>query len=218
MPVETLPVHRSSDGCTVAFSSSATATLGALTPRERLDHDRLPTEARRRDWLAGRCAAKQAVAARSGVPVEDIQLEPRVGVAPRCTIRTHDDDWVPLPLSISIAHCDGVAIAAAFDPSTRAGVDIERVGGVQPHQHRYFLSQREHAVDATLLWVLKEAAWKALGLSLGVPFTALELDFAPETSDLRGVRVDGALMTARARVRRLGDMIAALVEIAPEFA
>lgn len=197
---------------TVAFSSSTTASLRALTPRERREHDRLPNEGRQRDWLAGRSAAKRAVASRCGVSVEHVQLEPRSSSAPRCMVRAHGKRWAPLPLSISIAHCDGFAIAAVADAATRIGVDIERVDAIAAEHGRYFRAPDETSMDATLVWVLKEAAWKALGLSREVPFTAVRLH-ATRDGSVHGVSVDSAYTPARTRVMRRRDFVAAVLEI-----
>jgi 4'-phosphopantetheinyl transferase EntD len=66
--------------------------------------------------------------------------------------------WTHLPVSISIAHCDGVAIAAAADSSTRVGVDIERVSGSRRSTAATFSRRLRRIADPSLAWVLKEAA------------------------------------------------------------
>ena len=136
---------------TVAFASVSTPVLGDLTQSERWEYDRLPgdNEARRLDWFAGRCAGKRAVAARCGIPVERLQLVSRARAGPRCMV-LDGARWNHLPVSLSIAHCDGVAIAAAAEGSTRVGVDIERVGEIAPEHLRYFLAPRERCADASL--------------------------------------------------------------------
>jgi len=217
MPLATFPALSSSARCTVAFASASALVLDALTPSERREYDRLPreNEARLHDWLAGRCAGKRAVAARCGVPVERLQLVSRTGAGPRCMV-LDGECWTHLPVSISIAHCDGVAIAAATDGSTRVGVDIERVGEIAPEYLRYFLTPSERCADPSLAWVLKEAAWKALGLGTDVPFTAVQLSFDRESDALQGVRVDNAWLTARADVVRFSHprpLLAAVLEI-----
>src|SRR5436190_7298488 len=124
--------------------------------------------------------------------------------------------WTHLSVSLSIAHCDGVAIAAAADSSTRIGVDIERDGEIAPEHRRYFLVPSEECADATLGWVLKEAAWKALRLGLAVPFTAVQLSFDRDSDALQGVRVGNTWITARADVGRFSNrrpLLAAVLEI-----
>ncbi|HKO16514.1 MAG TPA: hypothetical protein VJU87_09755 [Gemmatimonadaceae bacterium] len=130
------------------------------------------------------------------------------------------ETWAQLPLSVSIAHCDGVAIAAAADSSIRVGVDIERVGEIAPEHLRYFLAASERCTEASLAWVLKEAAWKALALGPGIPFTAVQLSFDREAGSLQGVRVEGAWMAARAvvtRITRRPRLVAAVLEIGQEL-
>src|SRR5213595_2209693 len=121
MPTAT-PLHKSSAPYTLAFANSATASLGALTRSERREHARLPHDARRRDWLAGRCPAKRAISALCGaapsLPLDRIRLESRAGAAPRCLLRDDVERWTLAPLFLSLAHRDGVAIAAAAGPST----------------------------------------------------------------------------------------------------
>ena len=217
MSLATFPAQPSSAQCTVAFASASALVLDALTPSERREYDRLhhENEARLRDWLAGRCAGKGTVAARLGVPVERLQLVSRTGAGPRCMV-LDGECCTPLPVSISIAHCDGVAIAAAADSSTRVGVDIERVGEIASEHLRYFLTPSEGCADPSLAWVLKEAAWKALGLGPAVPFTAVQLSFDRESDALQGVRGDTTWITARADVMRFSHprrLLAAVLEI-----
>ena len=217
MSVATCPAKASIAPYTVALASIGLPALGGLTPSERREYDGLSRdyESRRRDWLAGRYAGKQAVAARCAVPVEHIELVSRPGAGPRCMVRD-GEHWTHLPVSLSIAHCDGIAIVAAADSSTRIGVDIERDGDIAPEHVRYFLAPSERCTDASLAWVLKEAAWKALGLGLAVPFTAVQLSFDRESNALQRIRLDDTWITARADVVRFSHprpLLAAVLHI-----
>jgi len=200
--------------------STERASLGALTRGEWLEYDRLPHDQRRRDWLAGRCAAKRAVAERCRVPIERIQIESREGTSPRCMLLDDVDRWTLAPLTISIAHRDGVGIAAVADHDARVGVDVERAGDIAPADHRYFVAPRERAFvarfRATLLWVLKEAVWKALNLTLSTSFASVQLDFDEESDKLQGVWVDSTRLAATAHMVRVPgrqDLVAAVLEI-----
>lgn len=176
-----------------------------LTSAERIEYDALRYDVRRRDWLAGRCAAKQAVARRCAVAINRLSLETNAGAAPSCSALANGS-WRRLPLTLSIGHCAGVAIAAASDLTTPLGVDIEREGVVEPQECRFFLGARERGVselDATLAWVLKEACWKALRLDDQTAFASLEVDLTEDAGLLRGVRVDGEWRPARAFVVEL---------------
>jgi phosphopantetheinyl transferase len=194
-----------------------------LTLSERRECERLPHDEWRRDWLAARGAAKRAIAEWCGIPLDRIRLDSRAGAAPRCFVLDELDCWSFLPLSLSIAHRDGVGIAAVAEHGASVGVDVERGGDIGPAEYRYFLAPGETAVarrlGATLLWVLKEAVWKALGLALSTSFASVTLDFDTASDDLRSVSVGGTRMSARARVVSVpdrSDLVAAAIEIDPE--
>jgi phosphopantetheinyl transferase len=221
MPLAT-PVAPTTAPYTLAVATGC-ASRAALTPSERLEYDRLPHHARRRDWLAGRCAAKRAVAEWCGVALDRIQLESRAGASPRCFVLDELERWSFAPLSISIAHRDGVGLAAVADRETLIGVDVERAGDIAPADYRYFLAPQETALvgrfGATLLWVLKEAVWKALGLALSTSFASVLLDFDAQSDELQGVRVGGTRMVARAHtvnVPQRPELVAAVLEIEGE--
>ena len=209
----------------IGFANSETARLHTLTPRERYEHDRLPHEPRRREWLAGRVAAKRAIGGFLGasLPFHHIELEPQAAAAPRCLVRDDVERWTLAPLVLSIAHSGGLAIAVATNASTQIGVDVECAGRIECTDERYFLAQSERAhaqrFGATLLWVLKEALWKALGLSQALAFTSVQLAFFHGTDTLAGAWVDGNWVRARARRVRLAarpELVAAVVTVDEE--
>ena len=194
----------------------------ALTPREQREFDGLSHAARRRDWLAGRYAAKRAIGARWDLPADRIELMSRLGAAPRPCIRTRTGRWAPLSDRLTVAHRDGLAIAAAFPSTAWIGVDLERAAEVSPLELRYMASESERSrlqgIDPTLVWILKEAAWKALGLASTAPLSSLQLVFRAGTDVLVAVRHGLRNLSAQAKVRRLQTdqpLIAALVAIAP---
>jgi 4'-phosphopantetheinyl transferase EntD len=208
---------------TLAVASYNELLPRALTSRERREYDGLPHAARRRDWLAGRCAAKRAIGARWHVPADWIELASTPDAAPSASIRQRAGSWSLLPDRLTIAHRDGVALAAAFPSAASVGVDLERAGEVSPVELRYIMSDDERSrhggIDPTLVWVLKEAAWKALGLAPTAALTSLQLVFRADTRELAAVRHDGRELRARAGLARFDvarPLIAALVEIAVE--
>jgi 4'-phosphopantetheinyl transferase EntD len=223
MPIAVTPATQAGDSHTVAIACAGELQLCALTPREQREYAGLPHAARQRDWLAGRCAAKRALAARWDVPPDRIELTSIPGAAPRPSLRNPAGSWSSVPDCLTIAHRDGIALAAAFPSTILVGVDIERAGELSPLELRYILSEGERSscdgVDPTLVWVLKEAAWKALGLSPCAPLSSLQLVLQAQTQELVAVRLGEREYPASAAVGRIDasrPLIAAVVQIARE--
>ena len=149
---------------------------GLLTPRERTVLEGIPAEGRRRDWLAGRVAAKRALRAtcrrqHSAVPSYlAIEILNDADGAPYFTIDGRPE--LADRLDISIAHTDGAAVAAIADTlaSGRVGVDIEITKPLSLALVRRVLQPTElerldgssNACPTPLeMWTAKEAAMKA---------------------------------------------------------
>jgi len=130
---------------------------------------------RRRDWLAGRLAAKRLIIDWHGhLPdLRPAEVEIAYGPSgePRAIVRGE-----PLGgISISIAHSFGHGLAGLSEPQTegRIGVDIERICPVNPKLKGRILGVEEleefearfaGSINEGLIlyWTLKEAAVKAL--------------------------------------------------------
>jgi 4'-phosphopantetheinyl transferase EntD len=204
---------------TIADSVCEPHHVDDLTPAERREYEAQAHDARRRDWLAGRRAAKEAVAAHCGVEATRVRLVRREGAAPNALLRDGGATSRGMHISISISHCDGRGVAAVADHPARVGVDLERGGQIDGAHLRYFLSPAEwlvaERVGATLVWTLKEAAWKALQLDDATPFSALRLAI-DRASELRGVWLHGDWIPATARMWRVDDdLLAAAVYVGP---
>lgn len=161
----------------LALEIDGPLAAASLTAAERRACAALPTIARRRDWRAGRLAAKRAAAQMLGLSdLQAVEVRSRPGAQP--LVRFPGLPTV-VPMTLSIAHAAGRAAAVVARGDTRVGVDLERAGTVRSAYARYFLGDAEQSiarrVGLTALWVLKEAAWKALGLGADTAFTALEL-------------------------------------------
>jgi phosphopantetheinyl transferase len=160
----------------------------ALLSEEELDLYRgFAFENRRRDWLAGRLAAKtllrRALADGTGpVPApNEICVRNAPSGAPFLVVESHADlgrGW-----SISIAHADGHGVCALARAGADGivGVDLERERPLGPEMLRYFLWPDERcrlertarsgcAPTPVMLWALKEAVLKA---GRDVPCTSL---------------------------------------------
>ena len=122
-------------------------------------------------WLGGRWCAKQLVVAMVDDPaiaLSDIHIESRDGqhrqVRPRVFLRGRLQPW-----KLSIAHSTHGCAAAILNESTgHIGVDIATPGAVKNNRLvDYWFCDAEKkwcdaGIDATVLWSLKEAVYKAL--------------------------------------------------------
>ncbi len=131
-----------------------------LLPQERSALDRFPAEKRRRDWLAGRVAAKHAFGAREVELVNDAAGRP-------FAFR----DGEPLPFSVSVTHCALGAAAAVSAGPQPVGCDWEPTAPRETRVIELFTDPSERGgLDddaATRLWTRKEAVLKLLGVGLG---------------------------------------------------
>jgi 4'-phosphopantetheinyl transferase EntD len=165
---------------TPAFVSSTIARHGAhgvrgvLTDAELATFDALPVERRRRDWLAGRLAAKRALRAairKRGQPMPDyraIELWNDADGAPRFFMARMPE--LGHHLDISLSHTDGAAVASVADrhASGTVGVDIETTRALPMALVSRVLQPSEAARLADgphpapiVMWTAKEAVLKA---------------------------------------------------------
>ena len=216
-------------GCVVAFAqANDTAALFSLTAAEQRECTSLATARQRADYQAGRLAAKRAVAwsdsALLPASVADevetlrrISVRRRFGAPPRVRIQAREGQWACSRDVLSLAHCDGRAVAAVAPAGERIGVDVERIGSIQHAYIQYFatVAEREQGPrDAASLWALKEAAWKALQLGTTVAFSALELEFSPGR-ELTGITLCGNRLDGRATLLEpWPDHVVAIVMVA----
>jgi phosphopantetheinyl transferase/acyl carrier protein len=146
-------------------------------------------EKRRREWLLGRCAAKEAV--RSLLERNlDLHLSPvEIEIVPDPYGRplvSYRSQCGPGP-SLSIAHSEGTAVAlAALDPETRVGIDLEALRHRREDYEAIAFSADERGLLATLprelrqewalrMWCAKEAVGKALGRGLSAGLLAFHI-------------------------------------------
>ncbi|MBI4375636.1 MAG: 4'-phosphopantetheinyl transferase superfamily protein [Elusimicrobia bacterium] len=140
-----------------------------LTDSERAVLDSLKTEKRRRDWLAGRIAAKRALG--EGQP-KDIEIANAESGRP----------YAELPggrkMNISISHCEAGGLGAAA--SSVIGVDWEAIRTQTPAVIGYYATAREQESlrspeDQIRLWTAKEAVFKLLSEELNHDLREIEL-------------------------------------------
>jgi phosphopantetheinyl transferase len=178
-----------------------------------------------REWLLGRCAAKDAVRTllkrqlglelcaadveivqdASGRPVVEGAWKSRAGVEP----------------AISISHSHGVAVAlAAIEPGWLLGIDIEVLGlSPSPYETAAFSEEERGWIDragqelreewSLRLWCAKEAAAKALGKDLSSVVNGIRVAGAEHDAGLvRLISDNGAIL---AHTQREGDLISSSV-------
>jgi phosphopantetheinyl transferase len=181
---------------------------------------------RRRDWLLGRIAVKDAVRMHL-LATRALMMSPR-------EVPIAADTWGrPVPagailaahgikLSVSLSHTNGIAMALAVEPTCGAGIDVERVGRrrgdyaeaafTAAEISRIDAAGPEHRAERALrLWCSKEAVAKALGRGLmGNPMNleATEIDAGMTRI---GLGVAGAL--ARTFPELVGRPVTAFVSV-----
>ena len=186
---------------------------GILSATERATLDAFPIERRRRDWMAGRVAAKRAIRGTirergdRAPAYRAIEIWNDTNGAPRFAIRGRPE--LSEQINISISHTDGAGLAAVGSTTDvgTVGVDIETtktlsldlVGRVLGASERAQLEAGCAALQPLVLWTAKEAAMKAAN-SFCSALRQVELAW----SDTRrlSARVDGATVPEHAIIVR----------------
>lgn len=150
-----------------------------LHPHEAQKAANMKSEVRRKAFVAGRIAAKRALLAlRPGLSAQRIEIGAGVFGQP-VVVGEHVGD-----LSVSIAHCEGMAAAIAFPQGHPLGLDVEALAAADEATLHAFILREEIAPDLerreALLraWCAKESLGKTLrcGLTAAPPVLALQGD------------------------------------------
>lgn len=133
------------------------------------------SEKRRKEWIAGRTAAKHALA----------EYFPLLGAAPFEILPGRNGEPVITGCDtpfLSITHCGGYAVATACE--FPIGIDLEQVENRPDALKSYFYSEAERLFIAglssnenqveTRIWTEKEAVSKLLKRGGKIPFKAIE--------------------------------------------
>lgn len=209
-----------------------------LAPRERATLARLSVPKRRREWLAGRVAAKELVRRRHRIAGEDALQRIEIVVqreGPNRGKPSYRIDESPGPFDLSISHSGDRAVAAlASSPQEQIGIDIEQIEARGESFEALALSTAERtlvsrlagedrAVAVTQRWALKEALSKALGAGLRLRFERVTVHIA--TGGWRGatsVCIDAPLLRdsflpckVSTKLGRVGAICVAAVIIQP---
>ncbi|MCC5972416.1 MAG: acyltransferase domain-containing protein [Rubellimicrobium sp.] len=211
-------------------SPSLEAIRPHLAPAELPEAEALAAKGgpRWQEWCLSRLAVKRAVGAVLGpvqgqhLPGAGIEIRKAPGGAPYVALA---DAAVARP-AISLSHAGAAGVGAAAGPGWRMGIDYEtpaRIRDAAEFLHT-IASDAEQATlglpataeGAALVWSVKEATAKALGLGLqGRP-----QQFAVVGADLgKGiVRLQHDRYTVEAQVRRVRDAVCAVAWLPAEAA
>lgn len=177
--------------------AAGVAPDGLLAADEAARLAALKIAKRRRDWLLGRATAKallQAWLAQEIVApsAANLIIQSETTGVPTPWLADAVGARAPLPVSLSISHCDGHALCALIDrrgagTTVTLGADMEKVESrAWSFVADYFtpgeVAQVQQATDAdrdavvTAVWSAKEAVLKAVQLGLSVDTRAVDID------------------------------------------
>jgi phosphopantetheinyl transferase len=192
-----------------------------LNPAERATWRTLASDRRRVEWLMGRTAAKDAVRLYAlrhrGVALFPCDIAITADAHGRPAPGGAALDRLGLELSLSLAHTDGIAVAAVCEPARGVGIDVERLSRRRGAFEEAAFTADERALlgeagagrdeRALRLWCAKEAVGKALGRGLmGNP---LNLEARSSDANLDTVRVALAGRLAREFPGLVGSSVTA---------
>jgi len=152
-----------------------------LHPDEEAYYKTLEFEKRRRSYLIGRYAAKQAVGAFAQEKnLSKILIQP--GIFNQPVVRCGDEHNV----QVSITHCDELGAALAFPEAHPMAIDIEKIYTDKNNVLETQMTGKEREMVSavpfpyetmlTLLWTAKESLSKILRTGLTAPFHIFEID------------------------------------------
>lgn len=139
-----------------------------LSQREQAFFNTLKFPKRRKEWLGGRFALKELVAAYTGAAWPEVEVLPQAQSGkPQLVVRGKSS-----PLPFSITHSQGYAVAAISKEARYMGIDLEKVTHrIDAWKKDFFHPSELRQEDdefLTALWTQKEAATKLLGTGLSV--------------------------------------------------
>ena len=196
----------------------------SLAPQEHAAWEAFGSARRRREWLMGRLAAKDAVrlhlgmARGGGFGREAITVLPDAWGRPHATGPALAEAG---PVAIAIAHTRGVAAAVAAATTDGLGIDIERLDRRRGDYERAAFSDEERGrlgsgppdgrpERALRLFCAKEAVAKAIGRGmLGSPLNLRIAGFDDAVTRAE-IEADGSLLRALPALR--GQRLAAWID------
>lgn len=150
-----------------------------LHPKEQTYFNQLSYPLRRKSYILGRHAAKQAISSlKNEVDLKAIEVD--FGIFHQPIIKGSYEE----PIDISISHSDHSAVALAYPSGHPMGIDLEKIDYEKKEIYIKQLTETEKTLmkelaigmpgGAILLWSAKEALSKALKSGLAVDYDIYE--------------------------------------------
>lgn len=174
MPSRVRPSNYVLELCSAREAADASGSLtnlreNWLSPDELQTYSLAATAKRKLDWLSARIAAKRAISRflrQQGIKppsAPSLEILSDAGRRPYCR--------APIPIHISLSHCEDGGLCALTPSPGRIGADWETLRPLTAGVLDFFLHESERtpktmasAVTQLRLWTLKEAVLKFLGL------------------------------------------------------
>jgi len=212
----------------LAFVALEEEHLGVhcLSTNEQRFLDRLKFPKRRKEWVSGRLAAKAAALKLLQRDLDPERLEILPSITGEPVLRVSGAPPDAEPVRVTISHSGEIAGAAAFRTSEAGavGLDIERIGPVDPALHHLAFTPGEishlqmTADDGELgrlvlrLWTAKEAVLKAVGVGLKASLQAVGVTPGDHADSWRArfIAPDGAARMFRVQTAFVGGYVLSL--------
>jgi phosphopantetheinyl transferase len=217
--VELVPLpldHQDIEVCLVDLArlkDAESAVARFLTPKEREEYFSLGHPWRRQEWLGARICLK-AMLVRRGCVSDPIQCEIQKDASGRPGLSFRPGLPLTAVYDCSLSHKARFACACASSlAKTRVGVDIEKVSPRLASLASAFVNQRDSLirprppeVRLAVLWSLKEACAKAVGVGMAVGLAEV---ICEETAEGRHqVRIEGGPVCRARHLMHEGYVIA----------
>lgn len=155
--------------------------VAMLHPDEKTYFETLKFDRRKKSYLLGRIASKQAVLILLDKYRAIDSFSVGFGVFQFPVIKNIQEQNV----QVSITHCDNYGIAFSFLEEHPLGVDIEKIDDTKIKTMSSFIFDQEYdlisscsiglAIGSTLIWTIKESLSKVLKTGLTIDFKLLEI-------------------------------------------
>ena len=152
-----------------------------LHPEEKTYYESLKYDRRRKSYLLGRIAAKQAVfKLLNNEPMDSFSVAFGVFYFPVVKYIQNQN------IQVSITHCNNIGVALAYPEEHPLGIDVEKIDQENTETMKSLIMVKEYnlisscalelSIGSTLIWTIKEALSKVLKTGLTLDFKILEIE------------------------------------------